>query len=40
MGLFTNRNWEKLVKELDFKVEFFERKKNGKLFIQVLRNVK
>ena len=39
-GYFSNRNWEKLVKAFDFEVEHEERKKNGKLYIYVLRNRK
>ena len=40
MGMFVNRNWEKIVKEFDFKIEAEERKKNGKIYIYVLRNEK
>lgn len=40
MGVFTNRNWEKILKDFDFEVKFSERKKNGKLYIYVLRNKK
>lgn len=39
-GAFTNRNWEKLVKEFDFEIKKMERKKNGQLYIFVLRNKK
>lgn len=40
MGVYVNRNWEKLVKEAGFTVEHLERKKNGKIYIHVLRNNK
>jgi hypothetical protein len=39
-GYFSNRNWEKLLKEFDFEIEHQERKKNGRLYIFVLRNKK
>jgi len=39
-GVFTNRNWEKIIKEFDFEIEHAERKKNGKLYIYVLKNKK
>jgi hypothetical protein len=39
-GYFSNRNWEKLVQQFDFEIEHSERKKNGKLYIFVLRNKK
>ena len=39
-GYFSNRNWQKLVQQFDFEIEHEERKKNGKLYIFVLRNKK
>jgi len=39
-GYFCNRNWEKLIQQFDFEVEHYQRKKNGKLYIFVLRNSK
>lgn len=40
MAMFTNRNWEKLVKSMDFQIVHEERKKNGKLYIYILKNKK
>jgi hypothetical protein len=39
-GYFSNRNWEKLIKEFDFEIEHQERKKNGRLYIFILKNKK
>lgn len=39
-GYFSNRNWDKLVREFDFQIVHHERKKNGKLYIQILKNIK
>ena len=39
-GYFSNRNWEKMVKETGLEIESFERKKNGKIYIYILKNNK
>lgn len=39
-GYFSNRNWDKLVKSFDFQVVHEERKKNGKIYIYILKNIK
>ena len=39
-GLFSNRNWDKIVKDTGLEIESSERKKNGKIQVYVLKNNK
>lgn len=39
-GYIPNREWEPLIKNMDFEIERFERKMNGSIYFYVLKNVK
>ena len=39
-GMFNNRNWEKIIKDTKLEIESCERKKNGRIYIYVLKNNK